>query len=171
MVERGGLENRCALWVPWVRIPPPPPALKPLLLRCFSGFRWCGIRDSLRGFRAYVHRPHGPVRPMSPVWGPPIPRISLSAVRVVRFPRRHRDVHRAPKPARPPPVGGEGRWRCCKEDAVQMKPSPARCSSQSIGARVSAISLWALRSTGWRPWRIARVMSGARKLSRSIRVK
>ena len=24
MVERGGLENRCTLWVPWVRIPPPP---------------------------------------------------------------------------------------------------------------------------------------------------
>ena len=27
MVERGGLENRCtAFAVPWVRIPPPPPA-------------------------------------------------------------------------------------------------------------------------------------------------
>jgi hypothetical protein len=25
VVERGGLENRCTFWVPWVRIPPPPP--------------------------------------------------------------------------------------------------------------------------------------------------
>ena len=25
VVERGGLENRCAFWVPWVRIPPSPP--------------------------------------------------------------------------------------------------------------------------------------------------
>ncbi len=29
---------------------------------------------------------------------------------------------------------------------------------------MSAISLWALRSARWRPWRIAWVMSGARKL-------
>ena len=28
VVERGGLENRCALWVPWVRIPPPPPKIE-----------------------------------------------------------------------------------------------------------------------------------------------
>ncbi len=157
--------------VPWVRIPPPPPRLQRLILQCFSGLRRCGIRDSSRGFRATVHRPHGPVRPMSPVCGAPISRISLSAVRVVRFARRRRDVHRVPERDRPPPVGGEGRWRCCEEGAVQMKPSPARCSCQSIGARVSAISLWALRSAGWRPWRIARVMSGARKLSRNIRVK
>ena len=27
MVDRDGLENRCTLWVPWVRIPPPPPVL------------------------------------------------------------------------------------------------------------------------------------------------
>ena len=33
MVERGGLENRCALCVPGVRIPPPPPISKPLILR------------------------------------------------------------------------------------------------------------------------------------------
>jgi hypothetical protein len=32
-----------------------------------------------------MHRPHGPVRPMSPVFGAPISRISLFAVRVVRF--------------------------------------------------------------------------------------
>lgn len=25
MAERGGLENRCTFWVPWVRIPPSPP--------------------------------------------------------------------------------------------------------------------------------------------------
>ena len=31
MVDRGGLENRCTLWVPWVRIPPPPPVF---LINC-----------------------------------------------------------------------------------------------------------------------------------------
>ncbi len=66
--------------VSWVRIPPHPPRFKTLILRCFSGFRRCGIRDSSRGFRACVHRPRGPVRQPSPVCGPPIPRISLSAV-------------------------------------------------------------------------------------------
>ena len=25
VVEQAGLENRCTLWVPWVRIPPSPP--------------------------------------------------------------------------------------------------------------------------------------------------
>ncbi len=86
--------------VSWVRIPPHPPRLKLFILQCFMDFRWCEIRDSLRGFRAYVHRLHGPVRPMSPVCGGPIPRISLSAVRVVRFaaPRRRasRPVTRSP---------------------------------------------------------------------------
>ncbi len=86
--------------VSWVRIPPHPPRLKSLITQYFSGSRRCGIRDSLRGFRATVHRPYGPVRQPSPVCGPPIPRISLSAVRVVRFaaPRRRasRSVTRSP---------------------------------------------------------------------------
>ena len=40
VVERGGLENRCTLWVPWVRIPPPPPVFCINLLINNNFFRY-----------------------------------------------------------------------------------------------------------------------------------
>lgn len=44
----------------------------------------------------------------------------------------------------------------------QAKPRVLCCSVQSSGKRVSAISLVAVSSTGWRPLRIAITISGAR---------
>ncbi len=57
---------------------------------------------------------------------------------------------RTPVPAQP------GSWR------IQAKPSLRRCSGQASGRREWASSFCAVRSRGWRPSRIARVMSGAR---------
>ncbi len=77
------------------------------------------------------------------MWGSNIPNISfhsLSGTVRVAVPR----VASRCRTRLPSTFWGEGRWRCCEEDAVQMKPSPARCSSQPMGARVSAISLRAL---------------------------
>jgi len=59
-----------------------------------------------------------------------------------------------------------GRRSCRAEAGVELagqaKPSTARCSSQASGRRECASSLSAVRSRGWRPSRMAWVMSGAR---------
>jgi hypothetical protein len=46
--------------------------------------------------------------------------------------------------------------------ATQAKPSTLRCSCQPSGRRECASNLSAVRSRGWRPSRMASVMSGAR---------
>src|SRR6516162_1107163 len=48
------------------------------------------------------------------------------------------------------------------ECMAQVKPSAVRCSCQPSGRRECASSLSAVRSRGWRPLRMAWVMSGAR---------
>jgi hypothetical protein len=45
---------------------------------------------------------------------------------------------------------------------AQARPSTVRCSCQPSGRRECASSLSAVRSRGWRPSRMASVMSGAR---------
>jgi len=58
---------------------------------------------------------------------------------------------------------GIQRCRCCFElGSAQAKPSTVRCSCQASGRRECASSLSAVRSRGWRPSRIACVISGAR---------
>lgn len=52
---------------------------------------------------------------------------------------------------------------------AQAKPKALRCSDQSRGKRVSAIILLAVSATGWRPFRMAMMMSGARKFRRISR--
>lgn len=57
-------------------------------------------------------------------------------------------------------------------DAVgQPVPSRRRCASQAIGRRLSPASRFAVKVIGWRSRRMAVTISGARKLSRRIRVK
>ena len=50
----------------------------------------------------------------------------------------------------------------CRVGPGQANPSAARWARQSTGKRVSAISLFAVRSAGCLPPRIAATMSGAR---------
>ncbi len=94
------LENRCTRERTVGSNPTPSATTSQVDITVF--FRFSVVRNSrlFPGVRACVHRPHGPVRQPSPVSGPPIRRISLSAVRVVRFaapPRREsRPVTRSP---------------------------------------------------------------------------
>src|SRR5712671_1995037 len=48
----------------------------------------------------------------------------------------------------------------------QAKPSAWRCSGQASGRPAWVTSFCAVKPPGWRPSRIARVMSGARKVKR-----
>ena len=52
---------------------------------------------------------------------------------------------------------------------AQKKPNAVRCSAQMSGMRVSVISLLAVSAMGWRPFRIAMTISGARKFNRISR--
>ena len=51
--------------------------------------------------------------------------------------------------------------------SVHWKPSASRCACQSSGIRVTRESLSAVRVAGWRPRRMAWVMSGASQDKRS----
>ena len=64
-----------------------------------------------------------------------------------------------------------GRGRAATDSLAQAIPNRARCSSHAIGRRVSPASFFAVSSSGWRSWRMVFTTSGARKLSRRIRVK
>ncbi len=70
------------------------------------------------------------------MWAHDIPNISfrsLSGTVRVAGPR----VASRRRTRSPSAFWGEGRWRCCEEGAVQMKPSPARCSYLAMGAVIA----------------------------------
>ena len=64
-----------------------------------------------------------------------------------------------------------GRGRAETDTLAQAIPKRTRCSSHAIGRRVSPASFFAVSSSGWRSRRMVFTTSGARKLSRRIRVK
>ena len=64
-----------------------------------------------------------------------------------------------------------GRGRAETDTLAQAIPKRTRCSSHAIGRRVSPASFFAVSSSGWRSRRMVFTTSGARKLSRRMRVK
>ena len=80
--------------------------------------------------------------------------------------RIHTGKHAAPRPVNEGPRSGSTPipW-------AQAIPNRARCSSHAIGRRVSPASFFAVSSSGWRSLRMVFTTSGARKLSRRMRVK
>ena len=131
---------------------------------------WCRVSAALR-------RAHRAARSAETAFRPPLRgdcRPYLCS-RLLQY-RARNDADRAPMPAamrisrretaglamnsqcrsRTPVPAQLGSWR------IQAKPSLRRCSGQASGRREWASSFCAVRSRGWRPSRIARVMSGAR---------
>ena len=71
----------------------------------------------------------------------------------------------------PPSRFSGGRQQFDNASCGQSKPSSRRWSGHSRGNWPARISMIALNSSGWRPWTMDLVMSGARKLRRKTRVK
>ncbi len=149
---------------------PAPPSLNILIYRYFSEYGWRRFGATHGGFPADQARRQRPVRRVSPICGALSSQLSHFTFRVVRFASR-RDAHVALERAVDQPFCVKDRRQCVESDRDKLNRSLVRCSCQSIGARVSANSLDAVRSAGCRTRRIARVMPGARKLTRSIQVK
>ena len=164
--------------VPWVRIPLPPPHLSHCYRIVFRDTAWIRTCPETSGANTRCVFPSSPtetdqVRPTGSSYRKSLLRRFwwYGQMGAGETPSPGTWVGFTRENTPPRPWSSRGGGRTATDTVVQAIPNRARWSFHAIGRRVSPASLFAVSSSGWRSRRMVFTTSGARKLSRRIRVK